>query len=181
LETFTLVCYSFNKEKNNTGGWNSMHRIIFLQSVEDEITHRRISEIQEHPGLKGCEFSFCYAIELKDADKKLHPINIVTKVLRKGNFIFEPELMVERLKQEITSFKAEMLIVHPGFVFKFFYLDFNASLETIQKEFPDLKIWSNKFDVTFDKRQRIDWNYFELEIEGVYSILADTFWDVRAS
>ena len=114
-----------------------IHRILVLQSVEDEITAKRKQKIESNPELQEYEFAFCYAVELTAEQKAMSAEEIVHAVSGQP---LDADKLAERLARAISAFKPDLLIVHPGFVFRTFQQSFLAALKTIRAQFPELKL-----------------------------------------
>ena len=110
-------------------------RILVLQSVDDEITHRRKMRMEHSPILQNYAFDFCYAIDLTDEQKALPMPLMMDKV--EQSTIDEGDLL-ERMSQKVLTFKPDLLIVHAGFVFRRFPEEMLSALNALKTRFPDL-------------------------------------------
>lgn len=112
-------------------------RILVLQSVEDEITDKRKNKILNNPELNEFTFAFCYAVELTVEQKALPTQEMVNAVAAQS---LAADDLAARLITAINAFNPDLIIVHPGFVFRSFQPAFLAALKSIRAQFPALKL-----------------------------------------
>jgi hypothetical protein len=113
------------------------HRILVLQSVEDDITEYRMWRMHHSPSLVDYEFENCYAIELTDEQKTL-PTDVM--MMQVENAKLDENRLVDRLTQKIATFKPDLVVVHFGFAFMRFPKEMFAVLRTLRTRFPALKL-----------------------------------------
>ena len=114
----------------------SFHKILLMQSVEDVITLRRRQKIESNPAVQGCEFAHCYAVELKSEQKLMRVGQMMESVMAQP---FDQDGLTQRLIRQIGEFNPDLLLVHPGFVFRMYTNEVLSALKIVKAQFPNLK------------------------------------------
>lgn len=114
----------------------SIQRILVLQSVQDDITDRRIERIGNSPFLQGYSIEHCYAVELTEEDRRKLMPQMMFEVTSRP---LDEEDLLGRIEANIQSFRPDALIVHAGFVFHRFPDTFMRVLSALKARYPSIR------------------------------------------
>lgn len=112
------------------------HKILLMQSVEDVITLRRRQKIESNPAVQGCGFAHCYVVELKGEQKLMRVGQMMESVMSQQ---FDRDGLTQRLIRQIGEFNPDLLLVHPGFVFRMYTNEILSALKIVKAQFQGLK------------------------------------------
>ncbi len=111
------------------------HRVLVLQSVDDEITFRRRLHIEQDPLLEPCDFQYCFAIELTERQKRIPVEDMMREIYLQP---FDERGLEDRMSTLVLSFSPDLVVLYYGAILEWFSDPLMATLKRIRKRFPEL-------------------------------------------
>ncbi len=123
-----------------------MKQILIVDSVEDDITRRRHSILENSPRIKGYTINYVYAIELEEKDQFLGPIEIL------DNIEFKEESLYNSLKKRIELLVPDYVLLHTGFIFRAYPNIFYSVFKKLKLDFPNTGFgFQERWEMVVDK------------------------------
>ena len=117
----------------------AISRVLVLQSVEDDLTRRRIARNRASPSLKHLVIDYCYAVELTRDQQQMYVEQVMDQVMTGS---IDEGALLRRIDEKVASFLPDILIVHAGFVFCTFPRVFLSVLSSLKSKHPALRFAS---------------------------------------
>jgi hypothetical protein len=88
--------------------------VLVLQSVNDDLTYRRIERARRNPSLDKYHVSHAFLVELDEAEQSLDVHEVMFRVEAR---VLDSDNLFNRLDRQISELRPAILVVHGGFVF----------------------------------------------------------------
>jgi hypothetical protein len=102
-------------------------RLLFLKSVNDEMTLKQVDYISKSPLFAGFEVRVCYALQMSE-------------YIERGSYAVSYFRLLQILEEEVTHFRPQKLLLHTGVAFRTKPESFLQALAVIKSRYPEIEI-----------------------------------------